>query len=90
MPRRGISAVFFAPVGVVVCGQIQRHERVAAAAGVDKTKALLLFGFASGGRRRSEIAAADCQDLRCIGEDALQAGLNGDFGGHSLRSGFIT
>ncbi|MEA9534135.1 site-specific integrase [Xanthomonas campestris pv. campestris] len=128
-----------------------------------RDKALLLFGFASGGRRRSEIAAADWQDLRRIGEDAfvyrlehsktqqagpsatatpdkpvlgragvamaawlsaaditegplfrrlwgervgpalspkavaaivqrraLQAGLNGDFGGHSLRSGFIT
>ncbi|WP_374151386.1 tyrosine-type recombinase/integrase [Xanthomonas hortorum] len=128
-----------------------------------RDKALLLFGFASGGRRRSEIAAADWQDLRRIGEDAfiyrlehsktqqagpsatatpdkpvlgraglalaawlsaaditdgsplpspvgecvgpalspkavaaivqrraLQAGLNGDFAGHSLRSGFIT
>ncbi len=55
-----------------------------------RDKALLLFGFASGGRRRSEIAAADWQDLHCIGEDALQAGLNGDFAGHSLRSGFIT
>ncbi|MBB3814751.1 integrase [Xanthomonas arboricola] len=128
-----------------------------------RDKALLLFGFASGGRRRSEIAAADWQDLRRIGEDAfiyrlehsktqqagpnatatpdkpvlgragsalaawlsaaditegplfrrlwgervgpalspkavaaivqrraLQAGLTGDFGGHSLRSGFIT
>ena len=28
-----------------------------------RDRALLLFGFASGGRRRSEIAAADCQDL---------------------------
>ncbi|MEA9557608.1 tyrosine-type recombinase/integrase [Xanthomonas nasturtii] len=128
-----------------------------------RDKALLLFGFASGGRRRSEIAAADWQDLRRIGDDAfiyrlehsktqqagpnatatpdkpvlgragsalatwltaaditegplfrrlwgervgpalspkavaaivqrraLQAGLTGDFGGHSLRSGFIT
>ncbi len=128
-----------------------------------RDKALLLFGFASGGRRRSEIAAADWQDLRRIGEDAFiyrlehsktqqagpsatatpdkpvlgragvalaawlsaaditegplfrrlwgervgpalspkavaaivqrrasQAGLSGDFGGHSLRSGFIT
>ncbi|WP_345781845.1 hypothetical protein [Stenotrophomonas sp. HITSZ_GD] len=33
--------------------------------------ALLLFGFASGGRRRSEIAAADWQDLRRIGEAAF-------------------
>lgn len=122
-----------------------------------------MLGFASDGRRRSEIAAADWQDLRRIGEDAfiyrlehgktqqagpsstatpdkpvlgraggalaawlsatditegplfrrrwgervvpalspravaaivqrrtLHAGLNGDFGGHSLRSGFIT
>lgn len=128
-----------------------------------RDKALLLFGFASGGRRRSEIAAANWQDLRRIGDDAfiyrlehsktqqagpnatatpdkpvlgragsalaawltaaditegplfrrlwgervgpalspkavaaivqrraLQAGLTGDFGGHSLRSGFIT
>ena len=31
--------------------------------------ALLLFGFASGGRRRSEIAAADMRDLRKVGED---------------------
>ena len=30
--------------------------------------ALLLFGFASGGRRRSEIAAADLRDLSRIGE----------------------
>lgn len=125
--------------------------------------ALLLFGFASGGRRRSEIAAADWQDLRRVGHAAfiyrlehsktqqsgpsanatpdkpvlgragtameawlraaditegalfrrlwgervgpalsaksvaaivqrraVQAGLEGDFGGHSLRSGFIT
>ena len=125
--------------------------------------ALLLFGFASGGRRRSEIAAADWQDLRRVGDGAFVyrlehsktqqagpsasatpdkpvlgragaaldawlraasitegplfrrlwgarvgsglspksvaaivqrraflAGLNGDFAGHSLRSGFIT
>lgn len=125
--------------------------------------ALLLFGFASGGRRRSEIAAADWRDLRRVGpaafiyrlehsktqqsgpsasatpdkpvlgragaameawlsaagitegalfrrlwgervgpalspksvaaivqRRAVQAGLEGDFGGHSLRSGFIT
>ncbi|NJC30410.1 integrase [Xanthomonas arboricola] len=125
--------------------------------------ALLLFGFASGGRRRSEIAAADWQDLRRVGQAAFVyrlehsktqqagpnssatpdkpvlgragaaldtwlnaaaitngrlfrrlwkdrvgpalspkavaaivkrrarlAGLEGDFGGHSLRSGFIT
>jgi len=31
--------------------------------------ALLCFGFASGGRRRSEIAAADMRDLRKVGED---------------------
>lgn len=128
-----------------------------------RDRALLCFGFASGGRRRSEIAAADLRDLRRIGEAgyiyrlehsktqqagvtatstsdkpvldraalALQdwldaagitegpifrrlwknrvgpalspaavgeivqrrarlAGLEGDFGGHSLRSGFIT
>lgn len=30
--------------------------------------ALLCFGFASGGRRRSEIAAADMRDLRRVGE----------------------
>jgi len=128
-----------------------------------RDRALLYFGFASGGRRRSEIAAADWQDLRRVGEAefvyrlehsktqqagptasatpdkpvlgragaalaawlgaaqitdgplfrrlwgtrvgpalspkavaaivqrrARQAGLTGDFGGHSLRSGFIT
>ncbi|GAB2655413.1 site-specific integrase [Arenimonas aestuarii] len=128
-----------------------------------RDRALLCFGFASGGRRRSEIAAADVRDLRRIGpqgyiyrlehsktqqagvtasstpdkpvldraavalEDwleasgiaegaifrrlwkrrvgpalspaavgeivqrrARQAGLEGDFGGHSLRSGFVT
>ena len=128
-----------------------------------RDRALLCFGFASGGRRRSEIAAADLRDLRRIGdkgyiyrlehsktqqagvtasstpdkpvldraalalEDWLEAsgitegaifrrlwkqrigpalspaavgeivqrrarlaGLEGDFGGHSLRSGFVT
>jgi len=34
-----------------------------------RDRALLCFGFASGGRRRSEIAAADLRDLRKIGED---------------------
>ncbi|MDQ7994974.1 MAG: site-specific integrase [Luteibacter sp.] len=125
--------------------------------------ALLCFGFASGGRRRSEIAAADLRDLRTTGKDsyiyrlefsktqqagakvdstpdkpilgrsaqalsawleasgiregaifrriwkdrigpallpgsvativkrrAILAGLKGDFGAHSLRSGFVT
>lgn len=33
-------------------------------------RALLCFGFASGGRRRSEIAAADLRDLRRIGPQA--------------------
>jgi len=128
-----------------------------------RDRALLCFGFASGGRRRSEIAAADMRDLRKTGEDtyiyrlehsktqqagatsgstpdkpiigrsalalsawleaagiadgaifrriwksrigpallpgavativkrrAAQAGLEGDFAGHSLRSGFVT
>lgn len=128
-----------------------------------RDRALLCFGFASGGRRRSEIAAADVRDLRRTGPtafvyrlehsktqqagptkgstpdkpvldraaDALAAwlaasgilegalfrrlwkrrigpalspaavgeivqrrarlaGLEGDFGGHSLRSGFVT
>ncbi|UTA53164.1 site-specific integrase [Lysobacter soli] len=128
-----------------------------------RDRALLCFGFASGGRRRSEIAAADIRDLRRIGDKgylyrlehsktqqagvtasstpdkpvldraavaledwlgasgitqgaifrrlwkrrvgpaispaavgeivqrrARLAGLEGDFGGHSLRSGFIT
>ena len=128
-----------------------------------RDRALLCFGFASGGRRRSEIAAADMRDLKRIGdkgyiyrlehsktqqagvtanstpdkpvldraalamEDWLDAsgitegaifrrlwkrrigpalspaavgeivqrrahlaGLEGDFGGHSLRSGFVT
>jgi integrase len=32
--------------------------------------ALLCFGFASGGRRRSEIAAADMRDLRKIGDES--------------------
>ena len=128
-----------------------------------RDRALLCFGFASGGRRRSEIAAADLRDLRRIGDQgyiyrlehsktqqagvtasstpdkpvldraalalddwleasgitegaifrrlwkqrigpalspaavgeivqrrARLAGLEGDFGGHSLRSGFVT
>lgn len=128
-----------------------------------RDRALLFFGFASGGRRRSEIAAADMRDLRRIGPSvyiyrlehsktqqagvsasstpdkpildrgaealtdwleasgvtegaifrrlwkttigaalspaavceivqrrAQRAGLEGDFGGHSLRSGFVT
>jgi len=128
-----------------------------------RDRALLLFAFASGGRRRSEVAAAELSDLRRVGErafvyhlghsktqqagpsatstpdkpilgqaaDALAAwlaaaqltegpifrrlwrnrigdslspasvaaivqrraetaGLAGDFGGHSLRSGFVT
>jgi len=128
-----------------------------------RDRALLCFGFASGGRRRSEIAAADLRDLRRIGPQgyiyrlehsktqqagvtasstpdkpildraaqaleawlnsaaitegamfrrlwkqrvgpalspaavgeivqrrARLAGLEGDFGGHSLRSGFVT
>lgn len=128
-----------------------------------RDRALLCFGFASGGRRRSEIAAANMQDLRAVGTDAYvyrlehsktqqagvtatstpdkpvldragqamtdwlettgitegaifrrvrhsklgaplspaavgeivqrrarRAGLEGDFGGHSLRSGFVT
>ena len=128
-----------------------------------RDRALLCFGFASGGRRRSEIASADLRDLRRIGPQgyiyrlehsktqqagitasstpdkpildraaqaleawltaaditegamfrrlwkhtlgpalspaavgeivqrrARLAGLEGDFGGHSLRSGFVT
>ena len=128
-----------------------------------RDRALLCFGFASGGRRRSEIAAADMRDLRKTGDEgyiyrleysktqqagitvdstpdkpilgrsaqalyvwleaariqegaifrriwkdrvgaallpgsvativkrrAALAGLNGDFGAHSLRSGFVT
>jgi integrase len=128
-----------------------------------RDRALLLFAFASGGRRRSEVATADMADLRQVGDrafvyhlghsktqqagpsaastpdkpllgpaaDALtawlaaarltegpifrrlwrcrvgdglspasvaaivqrraaMAGLEGDFGGHSLRSGFVT
>lgn len=128
-----------------------------------RDRALLCFGFASGGRRRSEIAAADMRDLRKVGDDgyiyrleysktqqagvkadstpdkpilgrsaealsawldaariiegaifrrtwkdrvgpallpgsvaaivkrrARMAGLDGDFGAHSLRSGFVT
>jgi integrase len=128
-----------------------------------RDRALLCFGFASGGRRRSEVAAADMRDLRRIGPQgyiyrlehsktqqagvtasstpdkpvldraalaleewldaagitegaifrrlwkqrlgpalspaavgeivqrrARLAGLEGDFGGHSLRSGFVT
>ncbi|HEY0661304.1 MAG TPA: site-specific integrase [Lysobacter sp.] len=34
-----------------------------------RDRALLCFGFASGGRRRSEIAAADTRDLRKVGDD---------------------
>lgn len=33
-----------------------------------RDRAIVLFGFASGGRRRSEIAVADWQDLRRVGE----------------------
>lgn len=128
-----------------------------------RDRAMLCFGFASGGRRRSEIAAADMRDLRKTGDEtyvyrlehsktqqsgvtagstpdkpiigrsaraleawlqaadiregalfrriwkskigpallpesvakivkrrALMAGLEGDFGAHSLRSGFVT
>lgn len=33
-----------------------------------RDRALLCFGFASGGRRRSEIAVADMRDLRKVGE----------------------
>lgn len=33
-----------------------------------RDRALLCFGFASGGRRRSEIAAADMRDLRKVGD----------------------
>jgi integrase len=35
-----------------------------------RDRALLCFGFASGGRRRSEIAAADLRDLRKTGDEA--------------------
>lgn len=35
-----------------------------------RDRALLCFGFASGGRRRSEIAAADFRDLRKTGDEA--------------------
>jgi integrase len=35
-----------------------------------RDRALLCFGFASGGRRRSEIAAADLRDLRQTGDEA--------------------
>jgi integrase len=35
-----------------------------------RDSALLCFGFASGGRRRSEIAAADMRDLRKTGDEA--------------------
>lgn len=34
-----------------------------------RDRAMLCFGFASGGRRRSEIAAADIRDLRKVGDD---------------------
>jgi len=36
-----------------------------------RDRALLCFGFASGGRRRSEIAAADMRDLRKVGDDGF-------------------
>jgi len=35
-----------------------------------RDRALLCFGFASGGRRRSEIAVADMRDLRKVGDDS--------------------
>ena len=53
---------------------ITRHELEAMLATCDdslegkRDRALLYFGFASGGRRRSEIAAADMQDLQRIDE----------------------
>lgn len=34
-----------------------------------RARALLCFGFASSGRQRSEIAAADVRDVRKVGED---------------------
>jgi integrase len=34
-----------------------------------RDRALLQFGFSSGGRRRSEIAAAECRDIEWIGPD---------------------
>ncbi|MGA6538933.1 site-specific integrase [Stenotrophomonas sp. NPDC101269] len=34
-----------------------------------RDRAMLCFGFSSGGRRRSEIAAADLRDLRKVGDD---------------------
>jgi integrase len=36
-----------------------------------RDRALLCFGFASGGRRRSELAAADMRDLRRIGSQGF-------------------
>lgn len=36
-----------------------------------RDRALLCFGFASGGRRRGEVAAADLRDLRRIGPQVL-------------------
>lgn len=54
---------------------ITRQELEAMLATCDETleglrdRALLCFGFASGGRRRSEIAAADIRDLRKTGDD---------------------
>jgi len=55
-----------------------------------RDRALLCFGFASGGRRRSEIAAADMRDRRRVGDDGYiyyrleyfktqQAGVTADF-----------
>lgn len=55
---------------------ITRHELEAMLATCDdsleglRDRALLCFGFASGGRRRSEIAAADMRDLRRTGEES--------------------
>lgn len=145
------------------CNSHRAQPRGAGRGQTRRAPTLLCFGFASGGRRRSEIAAADLRDLRRIGEAgyiyrlehsktqqagvtatstpdkpvldraalALQdwldaagitegaifrrlwkqrvgpalspaaigeivqrrarlAGLEGDFGGHSLRSGFVT
>ncbi len=39
-----------------------------------RDRALLLFAWASGGRRRSEVALADMQSLRCISETPGAAG----------------
>ncbi|MBH1553662.1 site-specific integrase [Stenotrophomonas maltophilia] len=55
---------------VAVLSTAHKLKRVSNPCELSSVRTLLIcFGFASGGRRRSEIAAADLRDLRKVGED---------------------